>query len=88
MKRSLVDEGLDAISQVSDDPFGRFLLRATRPLAQQGLDRVRGAFNQVVDDVKRAIGEDTAPARAEVRKGPFRAGVVLEAELVDDERPR
>jgi hypothetical protein len=88
-KKSFVDLGLDAVSEAADDPLGRFILRATRPLAQRGLDKVRGAFNGIVDDVKRAIGEDTAPARVEVRKGPIRAGVVFDAEIVDDdERPK
>jgi len=80
--KSYIDQGLDVISQAADDPLGRFILRATRPLAQRGLDQVRGAFNETVDRIKRAIG-DGEDGSVRVRR---RRVVVVDAVIEDEDQ--
>jgi len=78
--KSLLDLGLAALGRAKDDPFGRFMVRAMRPLAQEGLDEAQGAVNRTIERIRRGLGADDEPTP--VRR-PRKTHVVVEAEFVE-----
>lgn len=79
MKKSLLDLGLAALGRAKDDPFGRFMVRALRPIAQEGLDEVQGVADRAFDRIRRGLGADDEPAAVRSK----RKTVIVDAEFVD-----
>lgn len=79
MKKSLLDLGLAALGRAKDDPFGRFMVRALRPIAQEGLDEVQGVADRAFDRIRRGLGADDEPPAVRSK----RKTVIVDAEFVD-----
>lgn len=79
-----MDRGLEALAAAAKDPFARFAFQALKPIAKKGLEEVEGAVAGVFKRARQELGE-AEPARVTVRKGPVRADVIVDAEIVDDD---
>jgi hypothetical protein len=87
MAKRLSDRGLEVLAAAADDPFARFAMRALTPFAKKGLDEIEGAVTGAIKRVREGLGEPE-PARVTVRKGPVRAEVIVDAEIVDEKVKR
>lgn len=87
MAKRLSDRGLEVLAAAAEDPFARFAMRALAPFAKQGLDEIEGVVTGAIKRVREGLGQPE-PARVTVRKGPVRAEVIVDAEIVDEKAKR
>lgn len=78
----LLDDGLQALAAVRDDPVTRWAVRKARPFAERALDEIQGYVEQTIGRMKAQL-RDPQPRRAR-RAKPVRAEVI-DAEIVDDQ---